>query len=148
MAKQPQSAISPTRAEVTAKTQTITVVAQETKLLTISLYTGAQLSSGSANASTGTLSFGEPERPVTRFWRGCALFIDGEGPEQIIIGRIYPRLKVTGANAQNWGKGDDPVTYGVTLQAFPDAEYGTSCQYFFGGLGWRSTLEARGFTAL
>lgn len=140
--------VTPTRADLTAKNQTITIVAQETKLLTIGLYTGAQLTADSRNATTGTLSFGEPERPVARFWRGCAVFIDGEGADEFIIGRIYPRLKVTGANAQSWGKGDDPISYGVTMRAFMDSTYGTSCRYFFGGLGWRGKLVEMGFTAI
>lgn len=141
-------AVEPTRAEITSDIDSLTVVAQETKLLTIGLYTGASLTPASRNASTGTVSFAKPPRPSAREYRGFAVFIDGEGEDEYIVGRIYPRLKVTNKAPQQWGKSDNAVTWGVTLSARQDSEAGYSCRYVFGGMGWRRDLAKMGFTAL
>lgn len=139
---------TPTRVDITSDVDSLTVTAQETKLLTIGLLTGAQLSAASRNAVTGTLSIAKPERPSARHYRGFALAVDGEGDDQFFIGRIYPKLKVTGKAAQNYSKGDDPITWGVTMTAFYDSAAGFSTRYVFGGMGWRNALQDMGFTAL
>lgn len=138
--------VTPTRSDITQDVDSITVVAQETKLLTIGMYTGADLSPTSRNSTTGTVSIPKPERPVARHYRGFGLAVDGEGDDEVFIGRIYPKLKVTGKNAQNWAKGDDPVTWGLTMTAFNDSAAGFSVRYVFGGTGWLNRLEAMGFT--
>jgi len=140
--------VTPTRSDVTSDVDSLTVTAQETKLLTIGLITGAQLSAGSRNSNTGTLSVAKPERPSARHYRGFALAVDGEGDDQFFIGRIYPKLKVTGKAAQSWAKGDDPITWGVTFTAFYDSTAGYAVRYVFGGMGWRNALADMGFTAL
>lgn len=139
---------SPTRTDITSDIDSMTLTPQQTGRLQINLWTGADLQEGSRNASTGTVSFAKSERPSTREWRMCAIGVDGEGDEQFIVGRYYPRVKVTGRSGQSFSKGDDPLTWGLTLQARYDAAAGFSCRYFFGGLGWRKALADMGFTAL
>lgn len=138
--------ITPTRSDILTDTDSITVVAQETKLLTIGLYTGAIISPTGLTALSGELQVAKPERPSARFYRGLALAVDGEGDDEFFIGRYYPRLKVTGKVGQKFGKGDDPISYGVTLTAFFDSTAGFSCKYLFGGTGWREKATAMGFT--
>jgi hypothetical protein len=140
--------VTPTRSDITSDVDSVSIVAQETKLLTIGLLTGAALTPASRNATTGTLSIAKPERPVARHYRAFGLAVDGEGEDEFFIGRIYPKLKVTSKAAQNWAKGDDPITWGVTFTAFADATEGYSVRYVFGGLGWRNRLVEMGFTAL
>lgn len=138
--------ITPTRSDILTDTDSITVVAQETKLLTIGLYTGAIIAPTALAANTFELGVAKPERPSARFYRGLALAVDGEGDDEFFIGRYYPRLKVTGKVGQKYGKGDDPISYGVTLTAFYDTTAGFSCKYLFGGLGWKDKAAAMGFT--
>jgi hypothetical protein len=138
---------TPTRSDITSDVDNITIVMQETKLLSIGLYTGANLAADARNATTGTLFVPKPERPSARFYRGFALAVDGEGDDEFFIGRIYPRLKVTGKSDQNYAKGDDPLSWGVTFRAFVDSDLGYSVGYVFGGMGWRNALADMGFTA-
>jgi hypothetical protein len=139
---------TPTRSDMISDTDSLTVVAQETKLLTIGLYTGAQLTAASRAANTGEVAIAKPERPSARFYRGIVIAVDGEGEDETFIARFYPRLKVTGKNAQAFGKGDDPIAWGVTFQAFFDASLGYSAKFLFGGTGWKSRLGDMGFTPL
>lgn len=139
---------TPVRSDMISDTDSITVVAQETKLLTLGLYTGAIIAPGSRAAQTGEVSIAKPERPSARFYRGIVIAVDGSGDDETFIARFYPRLKVTGKNAQNFGKGDDPIQWGVTFSAFFDKDLGYSAKFLFGGTGWKSRLEAMGFTAL
>jgi hypothetical protein len=136
----------PTRSDITTDTDTITVVAQETKLLTVGLYTGAVISPTALATNTKELAVAKPARPSSRYWRGLAVAVDGEGDEEFFIARFYPRLKVTGRNAQTFNKSDDPITWGVTLTSYVDDDLGYSCKYLFGGKGWKAKAEAMGFT--
>lgn len=140
--------VSPTRTDITSDIDTMTLTPQETSRLTLSLWTGADLQAGSRNAGTGTVSFAKSERPSTREWKMCSVGVDGEGDEQIVVGRYYPRVKVTGRAGQSYSKGDDPLSWGLTLQARYDSTAGFSVRYFFGGMGWRNLLVDMGFTAL
>lgn len=138
---------NPVRTDITSDIDTVTVVAEETKLQTLALFTGANILASAPAANTGELSIAKPERPSARFYRGLALAVDGEGDDEWFIARFYPRLKVTGKNGQRYGKGDDPISYGVTMTAFTDATLGYSCRYLYGGSGWKAALAKMGFSA-
>src|SRR5690606_18678140 len=80
---------SPTRSDVTADTTTLTVVAQETKLLTIGLATGADLAAIKADATTGEVRIDKPETPSARYYRVLALAVDqSDSGAEIYIARF------------------------------------------------------------
>ena len=65
----------PTRQDVTADSTSLTVAMQETKLATIGLGTGADLSAV-VPAANGEVSFAKPARPKTRPYRLLGLMVD------------------------------------------------------------------------
>lgn len=139
--------VSPTRTDVTSDSTTMSVTAQETKLLTIGLFTGADLSALTTDATTGELSIAKPSRPKSRHYRVLSLAVDqGDGGE-IYIARFLPRAKVTGYSEQAFGGGDDPITWGVTFTGEEDSDLGFSERWFFGGPGWKALLTDMGFGA-
>lgn len=139
--------VSPTRTDVTSDSTTMSVTAQETKLLTIGLFTGADLSALTTDATTGELSIAKPSRPKSRHYRVLSLAVDqGDGGE-IYIARFLPRAKVTGYSEQAFGGGDDPITWGVTFTGEEDSDLGFSERWFFGGPGWKALLADMGFGA-
>jgi hypothetical protein len=138
--------VTPTRTDVTADTTTLSVTAQETKLLTIGLATGADLSAAVAAFQTGEVSIAKPARPKSRHYRVLSLAVDeGDGGE-IYIARFLPRAKVSGYSEQTFGGGDDPITWGVTLTGEEDSDLGYSERWIFGGAGWNALLADMGFT--
>ncbi len=137
--------VTPTRTDVTADTSTLTVVAQETKLLTIGLATGADLSAITPDTDSGEVVIHKPSRPKSRHYRVLSLAVDqGDGGE-IYIARFLPRAKVSGYAEQSFGGGDDPVTWGVTLTGEEDSDLGYSESWHFGGAGWKALLTDMGF---
>lgn len=137
--------VNPTRTDITSDTSTLTVTAQETKLLTIGLYTGADLTGIVPDAETGEVSIAKPTRPKARSYRVLSLAVD-EGPGgEIYLGRFLPRAKVTGYSEQAFGGGDDPVSWGVTFTGEEDSALGYSERWLFGGPGWNALLEQMGF---
>lgn len=136
----------PTRSDIISDTDTLTVVMQETNITTLGLFTGATLSSALLLTNTKELGISKPERPSTKFYRGLAIAVDGEGADEYFIARFYPRLKVTGKSDQQYSKGDDPISWGVTLTAFVDAELGYSSRLIFGGRGWKKNLIPAGLS--
>ena len=138
--------VAPTRTDVTSDTSTLALTAQETKLLTIGLATGADLSATVPDVNTGEIRVSKPAKPTSRVYRALSLAVDlGDGGE-IYIGRFLPRAKVTNFAEQNFGGGDDPVTWGVTLTGQEDSTLGYSERWLFGGPGWNYLLTKMGFT--
>lgn len=139
-------AVTPTRTDVVSDTTTLTVVAQETKLLTIGLATGADLANITPDANTGEVRIAKPVRPKSKHYRALSLAVDeGDGGE-IYIARFLPRAKVSSYAEQAFAQGDDPITWGVTLTGEVDSDLGYSEQWMFGGAGWNALLTDMGFT--
>ena len=139
--------VTPTRTDVVTDTSTLTVTAQETKLLTIGLATGADLAAILADADTGEVSIAKPSRPKSKHYRVLSLAVDeGDGGE-IYVARFMPRAKVSSYAEQSFGGGDDPIMWGVTFTGYEDSDVGFSESWIFGGPGWKALLEDMGFPA-
>ncbi len=137
--------VSPTRSDITSDTSTLTVVAQETKLLTIGLATGADLAGITPDAQSGEVSIEKPARPSSKFYRTLSLAVDLGDAGEIYIGRFLPRAKVTSYSEQSFGGGDDPISWGVTFTGYEDSALGYSERWLFGGPGWQALLTEMGF---
>jgi hypothetical protein len=138
-------AVTPTRTDVVSDTTTLTVVAQETKLLTIGLATGADLANLVPDPLTGEVRIAKPVRPKSKHYRALSLAVDeGDGGE-IYVARFLPRAKVSSYAEQSFAQGDDPITWGVTLTGEVDSDLGYSEQWLFGGPGWYALLADMGF---
>lgn len=139
--------VTPTRSDVTSDTSTMAVTAQETKLLTIGLATGADLAGVVPDVNTGEVSIEKPTRPSSRHYRALSLAVDLGDAGEIYIARFLPRAKVTNYAEQAFGGGDDPITWGVTLTGEEDSALGYSERWLFGGPGWNALLDDMGFSA-
>jgi hypothetical protein len=137
--------VTPTRTDVTSDSTSLTVTAQETKLLTIGLATGADLSAVVPDPATGEVSIAKPARPTAKHYRVLSLAVDQGDAGEIYIARFLPRAKVTGYAEQTFGGGDDPITWGVTFAGEEDSALGYSERWIFGGAGWQAMLTQMGF---
>lgn len=135
---------SPSRTDVTADTTTLTVTAQETKLLTIGLLSGADLAALKGKVGTGELQITKPEAPQSRAYRVLTVSVDDSEGGEIYIARYLPNAKVTNYAEQNFGSGDEAVPWGVTFTSERDDELGTAERWLFGGPGWLALLEEMG----
>ena len=136
--------VSPTRSDITSDTSTLTIVMQETSLLSIGLYTGAELSAASREAD-GELIITKTSRPKSKAYRVLSVAVDDADEGEIYIGRLLPRAKVSGKAEQAFGGGDEPIGWGVTFNGEKDSTLGFSERWFFGGPGWNALLEQMGF---
>lgn len=139
--------VTPTRTDITADTTTMTVSAQETKLLTIGMATGADLAGITPDAATGEVSIAKPSRPKAKHYRVLSLAVDQGDAGEIYLARFLPRAKVSGYAEQAFGGGDDPILWGVTLTGEEDSTLGYSERWIFGGAGWNALLVQMGFAA-
>lgn len=138
---------TPTRTDVTADTTTLSVTAQETKLLTLGLATGVDLAGMTPDAATGEVSIAKPLRANPRNYRALVLSVDSYDGDEIYVARFLPAAKVSGYSDQAFGGGDDPITWGVTLTGEEDSAVGYSERWIFGGPGWQALLGQMGFEA-
>jgi hypothetical protein len=135
---------SPTRSDITSETSTMTVTAQETKLLTMGLYLGVATAGIQGAVGTGEVLIKKPQRPSARFYRVLGLAVDGDPGQEIYIARFLPRAKITGRGEQAYSKSDQALTWPVTFTGFHDEAYGTAEAHFFGGPGWLALLDSMG----
>lgn len=137
--------VEPTRSDVIKDTITLGVTAQETKLLTIGLYTGAATSGITAAAGTGEVKVAKPTRPGFTYYRVLGLYVDDGDAGEIYLGRFMPRARVTEFGEQKLTDGNDPVSYPLTLTGYEDSVLGYSHCWYFGGPGWKAILTDMGF---
>lgn len=137
--------VEPTRTDITKETTTAKLVLQETKALTIGLYTGADLSNIEGNAVTSEVSIEVPLVPSQRYYRLLSLAVDQGDAGEIYVARFLPRVKVTDKDDQKLSMADDGITWGVTLTAYSDSVLGYSQRFIFGGPGWAALLADAGF---
>lgn len=136
--------VEPTRSDTTRDTITLGVTAQETRLETLGLYTGADVASIEADATTGEVQIEKPARPGFKYYRLLGLFVDDGDDGEIYIARFMPRAKVTEVGEQVFTDGDDPISYPVTFQGYEDSTLGYSHKWIFAGPGWQAILEQMG----
>lgn len=136
--------VEPTRSDTTSDTITMSITAQETNLQTLALYTGADLDSIEADATTGEVQIAKPARPGYRHYRVLGLFVDDGDDGEIYVARFMPRARVTEIGEQAFTDGDDPISTPVTFTGIEDSALGFSHQWLFGGPGWAALLTAMG----
>jgi hypothetical protein len=137
--------VEPTRTDITRDTITMSVTAQETKLLTIGLYTGADLDGAEAAAVTGEFSVEKPAIPGFLYYRVLGLFVDrNEDGDEIYLARYMPRARVTEFGEQAFTDGDEAITYPLTFTGYEDSTEGYSHRWIFAGPGFEALLTEMG----
>ncbi|MBM4637816.1 hypothetical protein GS451_07150 [Rhodococcus hoagii] len=134
------------REDIIGKNTTITLTPHETRRKTLELYTGADLTNATPDATTGELWIKEPTAPATRFYRYLHLGIDGAGDDAIYIWRIAPKFQITSVGEQSAGQ-ESAMAYPITGKAKVDSEEGYAIAWAFGGPGWKPLLEKMGWDA-
>lgn len=136
----------PTRSDTTRDVTGLQVDFQETKKITIGIYTGVDLDSLVPDATSGELQIPKPARPSGRYFRLLALAVDeSQDGDEIYIARFFPRAKVTDYSEQAWAKGDEALLWGMTFTATVDEELGYSQIDLFGGPGFEALKTEMGF---
>jgi hypothetical protein len=139
--------VEPTRSDVTRDTITMSVTAQETSLLTLGLYTGADLTGKTAAAVTAEYGIEKPAIPGFLYYRVLGLFIDrDEDGKEIYMARYMPRARVTEFGEQAFTDGDEAITYPLTFTGYEDGVAGYSHKWIFAGPGWKALLADTGIT--
>ena len=132
-----------TRSDVNRDEISMTATAQETKLLTIGLTTGAELDAIKANATTGEVQIEKPDTPRLRFYRALGLFLDhNDDGEEIYFGRLMPRAQIADFGSQGYNEDENGINYPMTWRGKKDETAGFSHKWFWGGPGWKSLLTA------
>lgn len=131
----------PTRTDQVSDILSMTVTAQETKMLSLGLYIGVDTSGIEAAAVTGELRIAKPEFAASFHYRVLGLFIDEIEEGEIYMARYFPYAKITERGEQTMSDGDDPLTYNLTFRAEADPASGVDAEWIFGGPGWLALLD-------
>lgn len=138
--------VQPVRSDINEDDETLKFTMLETKRETLQLYYGVDLSSTTGDSATGEVSFAQALRPQSQYFRLLAVFADGFGTNQIWVARFLPNAMVIDMDTAKWTNKDSSVTYGVTVQGFPDDTLGYAVSHYIGGPGWQGAAQqAAGF---
>lgn len=138
--------IDPSRSDITSDQTSIQISCQETKLATIGLYTGQDMSGVTPDGTTGEVSIAKPARPKPKYYRGLSIGVDEADAGEIYIARYFPRVRVTNFDDQSYTSDEDEaLLWPVTLTAYVDSTLGYSERWMFGGPGWFALLSEMGF---
>jgi hypothetical protein len=138
--------VDPTRRDITSQINSLAFTAQETKLKTLEVYHGIDLTGVTANVTTGEFTFNDPLQAGTRYWRCLSIGRDGVGTGAIYIIRVMPRAILSEPGEQVWSD-EGELAYPMTLTATPDSALGYSMRYVFAGPGWKTLLTQMGITS-
>jgi hypothetical protein len=134
-----------TRTDVTRDEISMNVTAQETKLLTIGLSTGAELDAIKAAAVTGEVQIAKPPTPRLRFYHAYAIFVDhDDNGREIYIARLMPRAQIAEFGSQGYTEGEDGISYPMAWRGKEDSSVGYSHKWLWGGPGWLALLSDMG----
>lgn len=138
--------VTPTRTDITSDVTSLEISCQETKLTTIGLHTGADMSAIVPDPTTGEVRIAKPERPKPLKYRALALGVDEIDAGEIYVARYYPKAEVAEVGDQAYqSEEDEALLWPVTLSGRFDKTAGYSEVWLFGGPGWHSLLTAMGF---
>lgn len=136
----------PTRRDITSDVTGLTVLAQESKLITMEMFHNVDLSGVTPDATTSEINFTRARTPSTRYYRLLSVASDGAGADTIYFARFCPRASITDYAEQPWTKGEE-LRWPLTFTAYVDDTLGFAMREFWGGPGLKDLLPDMGFTA-
>lgn len=139
-------ALEDVRTDIIRRTSTFAFTCLETNKTVLSLYNNQDLTSVTADATTGEVSFNQVTKPDTRYRRMILLGIDGEGANAIYIARFLPRATISEVAEQTWST-EDALSYQMTVTAKIDSTLGYAVKHLYGGPGWKALNVKMGFAS-
>lgn len=105
---------------------------------------GIDLSQVKASKTTGEIVFDEAATPALAEYRLLLVMADGPAADEWIIGRCYPRVKLSSLPDEKWAA-SDAIQYDLEFSTFMDETTGTPCRHYIGGSGAIRHRDAIGF---
>lgn len=136
---------SPVRSDVTTVARTVSFTALEYgRRHMLELAHGVDLSAVTQSA-TGEVTFDEMDLPVNAEYRLVVIGDDGPAAANWLLGRGYPRVKLSALAESTWAK-EGPLSQQYTLDVFTDNEIGTPVRHYIAGTGAAAASDDLGFT--
>lgn len=137
--------VYPVRSDITKRTTTIKIVAQETNAVTVGLYSGKATSAMVPDPTTGEVWNELPLIPANIYYRLITIGVDTTDDGEFYVGKFFPRVKVTDLDDQAFADGDDPLLRGLTFTTYPDSVLGYAEAEFIAGPAAVALASQMGF---
>jgi hypothetical protein len=132
------------RRDMVSRNTAIAFTMLETRRIAFEMYYGIDLSAVTVTAAPkNELSFDEPDRPETRYYRVLSIGADFDGANTIYMADFYPKCTVTEVGALASSE-TDPRRYAITMGTDVDTVVGTAHRQFIAGPGFDATEIAAG----
>lgn len=133
------------RSDLTGAPKSVKLTVLEPVRKTIQqLVYGIDLSQTKASKTTGEITFDEAAIPALDEYRLLLVMADGPAADEWLIGRCYPRVKLSSLPDEKWAA-SDAIQFDLEFSAFMDETAGTSCRHYIGGSGAIRHRDAIGF---
>jgi hypothetical protein len=134
---------SAVRSDVTSDVSTLQVIALETKLETIGLYTGVAKADITPGVN-GVTVVEQPSTPTATFYRLLVVGVDEGDSGEIVLARFLPRAQVTNYGNQVLSNGKSALEWDLTFTGYQDSVLGYAGSQIYGGAGWLALLTRMG----
>lgn len=121
----------PVRRDITTDISGLQFTALESKRQIFEMYEGLDLSAVRQD-QYGNVSWDKPDRPANPYYRGLALFKDGDGADALYFGKWGPRFQITERGEQAWRE-EVELQYSMTANFYVDSNFGTSLRSLWAG---------------
>lgn len=127
----------PTRSDVESDVLTSEFQPQETNRATLALYEGLPLAGTGAVPEIGEAWTWDRQTTRNPYRRLLFIGVDPTDAGDIYVVKFMPLARKTDKDDETWNR-SDPTTRPVTMTAYRDTAYGTSCRNWVDGPGWRA----------
>lgn len=127
----------PTRSDIESDVLTAEFQPQETNRATVALYEGLPLAGDGAIGQLGEAWTWDRQTLKNPYRRLLFIGVDPTDAGDIYVVKFMPRARRTDKDDEQWNR-SDPTTRPLTVTAYRDSAYGTSCRNWVDGPGWRA----------
>lgn len=129
----------PTREDTTKAPKEIEVTLQETDRKPIAeMIYGIDLTGVIPDATTGAITFNEPDLPAHKDFRLIVISRDGTAAQPYFRGRGFPRVALSSVDPEVWSA-KDPRLHPLKFSVLVDPTVGTPVRHWIGGAGMSAT---------
>ena len=134
----------PTRTDISADVTSAAFTLQETKKATLEMFDFVDLSSVTADATTGEVTYNKATQAAPVYRRMIYMAVDGAGTDRRYRFKVMPRAQVVAVQDEVWSQ-SAATKYPVTVRATVDPVLGYAVRNVLAGPGQKARNAAAKF---
>lgn len=136
---------APVRSDIVAVARTISFTVLEYGKKNLNEVAAGMVIAATQDSGSGEIVYDEPSLPIGAEYRLLVLGDDGAPDANWILGKGYPRVKLSDLGEEAWAK-EGAVEQEFTFDVFTDDALGTPVRNYLAGTGAKAAADALGYS--